>query len=138
MKPGVSIIRDPALRKLRFLRFVDDKLSGLTHPQIAEKNGVSVNTVDREMSWGKRAGIIVEAEDHLLSTLFPLAKQAIIDALTPRTIFDEKGEVKEVIPGDVGVAMKLYDKVVKGREAKGEGNSLDELTKFIAARRQMA
>lgn len=123
VKPEGRII-DPELKRLRFLTYVNDKLRGLTREQIAEKWNVSKDTVERTLSWGKKAGIIADAEDKLLSEIFPLAEATI----------------KAAVQTDIQAAMKIYTMVVKGRDAKsGDGArnvDEDELAKFMAERRR--
>lgn len=115
-------VHDPELKRLRYLMFLNEKLMNRTNLEIALKYNVDTKTVERSLTWGKRNGIIADAEDHLLNSLMPKVQKVIEQALED---------------GDTTVAMKLYDKVVKGRDAKkGEGVvDEDELTKFIARRR---
>lgn len=113
---------------------MNEKIEGRTNRQIAERFGVSEKTVERSLSWGNRAGIIADAEDHLLERLLPKVTRVLEAALNP--VVDEKGEI--VSHGDVTVALKLYDKIVKGRDSKEKSAQEDELTRFIDARRQRA
>jgi hypothetical protein len=124
-------IIDPDVRKLRFLAMVNSQVRGATKKEIAEEFRVSTRTVERTLSWGKRAGFIVEAEDHLLETLLPLAQTAI------------KAEIeREIAEGGAQTALKVWDKVVKGRDAKKGGDNApgddDELASIITSMRKQA
>jgi hypothetical protein len=115
---------DPALRRIRYLNFVHDKLAGKTDQQIADKWNLDYKTVVRTLTWGKRNNIIADAEDELLQDLFPEAKRVVKAALAEN---------------DIQVAMKLYTMVVKGRDAKpGSGAAVDEdeLAIYMAKRRK--
>jgi hypothetical protein len=118
-------LSDPALKRLRFLHFLNDRLMGLTIPRIAEKWNVHEDTVSRTLTWGKRAGLIADAEDRLLSEIFPAAEKTIIEAIKD---------------GDAVTAREIYKMVVKGRDAKkGDGSAStdeDELARYMAERRK--
>jgi len=74
-------LRDPDLRRLRALRMIELRIKGNSLKQIAEEFGVSTDTVDRTLSWAKKAELVVEAEDKILRELVPAAQNAILAVL---------------------------------------------------------
>ena len=77
--PGDSSIRDPDLKRLRALRFIEERIKGKSNKEIAEAFGVSEDTVIRNLSWAKKSELVVQAEDRILRDLLPAAEKAIAD-----------------------------------------------------------
>lgn len=75
-------LRDPELRRLRALRMIEARIKGKSQKDIALEFGVSQDTVERTLSWAKKAELVVEAEDKILRELLPAAHKAITAVLT--------------------------------------------------------
>jgi hypothetical protein len=78
---AVRQLRDPDLRRLRALRMIEMRIKGKTMKEVADEFGVSTDTVERTLSWAKKAELVVEAEDKILRDLVPAAHKAISDVL---------------------------------------------------------
>jgi len=78
---AVRQLKDPDLRRLRALRMIDMRIRGKTMKQVAEEFGVSENTVERTLSWAKKAELVVQAEDKILRELVPAAQKALLAVL---------------------------------------------------------
>jgi DNA-binding transcriptional ArsR family regulator len=122
MKKGKAIVRNVDERRLRALMMLEHKIkNGVSNAHVAKEFGVSEKTVDRTLSWARKAGLVVKAEDKILQELVPLAHQAIKTAL-------EKG--------DSDVALEIFKGMLpsfnkKQGPAPGGGNSRDELSSYI-------
>ena len=75
-------LRDPDLRRLRALRMIEMRIKGKTNAEIAQEFGVEDKTVARDLSWAKKAELIVQVEDKILRELVPAAHKAIQDVLS--------------------------------------------------------
>lgn len=119
------MIFDPAFQRIRALKMLDLKLHNYNNTEIAKEFNVHPRTVERALTALKRSGIILDAEDHLLSEMLPKAQKVILRALD------------DLENPDVGLALKIFDKIVKGRDAKkGEGSvEEDELASYIKRKR---
>jgi DNA-binding transcriptional ArsR family regulator len=78
---GDSSIRDPDLKRLRALRFIEERIKGKSIKEIASEFNVSEDTVTRNLSYAKKAELVVEAEDKILRDLVPAAHEALKRAL---------------------------------------------------------
>ena len=67
---------------------IDMRIRGKTLKEVALEYGVSVDTVERTLSWAKKAELVVQAEDKILNELVPAAHAALAAVL--------KGENDEV------------------------------------------
>jgi transposase-like protein len=72
-------LRDPDLRRLRALRIVEMRIRGKSIPEIAREFGVEDKTVHRDLSWAKKAELVIKAEDKILRELVPAAHKAIAE-----------------------------------------------------------
>ncbi len=116
-----SSLKDPDLRRLRALRMIEMRIKGKTLAEVAKEFGVSKDTVERSLSWAKKAELVVQAEDKILRELVPAATAALravlagendeVKAKTALEIFKgtlpsfAKGKSNAVAPGaDGGLA----------------------------------
>lgn len=79
---GRTMIRDPALQRLRALKVVELRVTGHSYEEIAKYLRCSMGTVKNILKFAEKAELIVDAEDKILNELVPLAHTAIKDALT--------------------------------------------------------
>jgi hypothetical protein len=124
----VAVIRDPQLKRLRALMMLDYKLRhSATHAQVGKEFNVSEKTVMKTLTWARRAGLFVEAEDKIVQELVPLAHKAIAVGL------EEGG------PEAMKIAVKIFEGVLpgfgkkRGPKSKHDPstNSGDELAAYI-------
>ena len=100
-----TAVHDPQLKKLRALMMVQFRVrNNASTADIAQEFGVSEKTVQRTMAWVKRAGLIAEMEDKILTELMPEAHKAIKVALQDDEHKQEAGRLgielfKGVVPG---------------------------------------
>lgn len=100
-----SAVHDPQLKKLRALMMVQFRVrNNASIAEVAKEFGVSEKTVHRQMAWVKRAGVIAEMEDKILTELMPEAHKAIKVALQDDEHKQEAGRLgielfKGVVPG---------------------------------------
>jgi hypothetical protein len=122
-------IRDPQLKKLRALKIAELRVLGKTIPQVAKAMGLAEKTVDRTLSWAKRAGVYTEEQDIILQEMVPLARNVLLQALRE---------------GDVSIALEVYKGTeLFGRKSGAKGGSQgggdeDELERWINSRRRQA
>jgi len=93
---GTTVLRDPALRRVRVLAVLNKKLSqNMSNQDIAKSLNISPDTVDRDIDYAKRQGMLIKFEDQLLENLVPLAmtavKQALSDGNVPAALEVLKG-----------------------------------------------
>ena len=75
-------IVEPKFRKLRAMKMVEGKvLRNMTNKDLAQEFKCSVDTVERTLTWAKRADIFASFEDKIVQELLPLAHSAVRDAL---------------------------------------------------------
>ncbi len=122
------MILDPQMKRLRFLKMLDLKIRGHGNKEIAREFNLSLKTVERTLTWGKRADLITQEEDHILETLLPLARSAIKGALEA---------------GDAKVALDIYKGtgILSKNKAKAPPGAADpqaELARHIAQKRAAA
>ena len=126
MKKGNAILRDPQLRKLRAIKMLEYKVNNAaTNVEIAKAFNVSYDTVERTLSWAKKAQILVELEDKALQELLPAAHEAV-----KRLLEDTENPVAAA-----QVALELMKGFMpsmgkKKSDASGGGSS-DELSRYI-------
>jgi hypothetical protein len=107
-----TAIHDPELKKLRAVSMIRDRVLGLNNKQLAEKYHLSDKTVERTLSYAKRAGLIVTESDHILESMVPLARKVLIDAL---------------LDNDRGVALEIYKGTgLLGNKGKPSGGNSDD------------
>jgi predicted transcriptional regulator len=89
-------IQDETLKRIRAQQMIEAKVSkGMTNAEIAKDFGVHERTVERTLSWAKKADLFIQYEDRLMSELLPLAHETLRTALGPN--------------GDPKVALKIYE-----------------------------
>lgn len=112
---------------------IDMRIKGATNPEVAKEFGVSTQTVIRTLSWAKKAELMVEAEDKILSELVPAAHKALIRAL--------EGEDSEVASDR---ALEIFKAVLPSFQKKGanpsggSSESNSDLATHIAQLRERA
>jgi L-cysteine desulfidase len=75
-------VMEPKFRRLRAMKMVEGKvMRNKTNRELAEEFHCSVDTVERTLTWAKRADIFATYEDKIVQELIPLAHSAIRDAL---------------------------------------------------------
>ena len=80
----MGLRRDVAVRRIRAMSYMRDRLGGLSNGAIAKKHNVNVKTVAKTLTWAEKAKIFVELEDELLQGLAPLAIDALKHALAEK------------------------------------------------------
>lgn len=88
-------LRDPDIRRLRALAMLQRRLAGLSRSDIAAEFGCVVTTVDKEMDWARKQGLLVSYENKILEDLVPDAIKTVRAAVS-------NGDVKaalEVLKG---------------------------------------
>jgi DNA-binding transcriptional ArsR family regulator len=79
----MAVIRDPQEKRLRALKMLELRISSnASIKDIAREFNVSHDTVSRNLTWARKAGLIADAEDKALQELLPLAHEALKKALT--------------------------------------------------------
>lgn len=74
VKPGQTVLRDPALRRARALLILEKKITrNMSVAAIAESLAISSSTVKKEIDWAKREGLVANYEDQILQELVPEA-----------------------------------------------------------------
>ena len=125
MIKGRTIVRDPALKRARALMMLEYKIkNGATAEQIAQEFGVSRETVNRTMSYARKAELLVNFEDKILNELMPEAHEAI-----KRLLQDTENPVESA---------KLALELMKGflpslnkKQLTGPSGDSDELGRYI-------
>jgi DNA-binding transcriptional regulator LsrR (DeoR family) len=122
-------LQNPALQRARALKMIEMRVSNnMTLKQVGQAFGVSERTVERVMSYAKRADLITTYQDKILTDMVPEAHRVLMEALGA---------------GDVTVALEIYkgtpllQKAPKGG-AVGPGAAADELTRYITMKRTQA
>jgi hypothetical protein len=88
-------LRDKDMRRLRALSMLQKRLAGMSRSQIAAEFSVTPTTVDNEMDWARKQGLLVSYENQILEQLVPTAIRTVAAAVA-------KGDVKaalEVLKG---------------------------------------
>jgi len=112
MKKGRTILRDPAKIRIRALMMLEHQIRhSASRATIAKEFNVSINTVDRTLSWAKKADLLTKVEDKVLQELVPAAHKAILKALSDEDNPQKAGKLaidvfKGMVPG--------FTKVSKG------------------------
>jgi DNA-binding Lrp family transcriptional regulator len=83
MRKGDSALNDKDAKRIRALKMLEYKINnGASNLEVADRFGLSVATVGRELSWARRAKLLVNYEDKILEELIPAAHSALKLALT--------------------------------------------------------
>lgn len=117
MNKGGTALRDTQLKRLRALMMLEFKIkNAASNVAVAKQFNVNPKTVERTLSWARRAGIIVDYEDKVLQELMPLAHQALKGALA-------KGNVEVALEIFKGLLPSFNKKAVNGPTVSS-GNEL--------------
>ena len=122
-------IVEPKFRKLRAMKMVEGKvMRNMTNKDLALEFRCSVDTVERTLTWAKRADIFATFEDKIVQELIPLAHNAIREALTN---------------GNAKIAVEVFKGLNLLRTGQAASNSIqqiqeDDLAVYIAAKREKA
>lgn len=122
-------IKSQKLRRVRAIAMVEQKvLKGATNVEIAKEFGVSVDTVERTLSWAQQADIYAKFEDRILENLVPLAYDAIKAALE-----DNNAKVAlEILKGT-----RLL-RTTERPQTQAQAQHEDDLASYIAQKRDRA
>lgn len=74
-------LQDPALRRLRAMRFIEGRLHNMSIGEIAAEFNLSEKTISREIDWAKRHNLVADYEEQILGNLVPKAIKAFEIAL---------------------------------------------------------
>lgn len=114
-------IRDEQVLRARALAMVERRIRSVPLKDIAAEFNVTIRTVERNLDYAKRAGLIVQFEDRILQELVPAAIETFKKAI-------EDGNVeiaKEVFKG-TGFLLRPSEKVpAKGSMDLAENESLE-------------
>lgn len=105
----VSAQRNP-MKRLRALAMIKDRLT-LSRDQVAIKWNVSNRSVDRTLSWAKRANLLVQAEDRILGKTLASAEAVMDAALSQQMVQTEHGGYtpgEGPSPAAVKVALEVF------------------------------
>lgn len=127
-----TAIHDPELKRLRAIKMMEARVAGYSNTEVSRMFQVSVDTVERVLSYAKRANILAERSDAILQRLLPLSEDAIVEAL----------KAKDVDPvARAQIALKVYEgtglmgpKASKGEISGGD----DELSRAMKELRAKA
>lgn len=126
-------IRDPDLMKIRAEKIIAMKVDqNMTTKAIAEQMNLSHDTVERTMSWAKKAGLLVKYEDRILAEIVPKAIEALKTALD-----DGDGELAMKVLQNTLWLSQQGSKKTTGASAPA-GDHEDDLSAYIARIRQKA
>ncbi len=117
-KPETGRVVREDQKRLRAMRFLEEKLQGKSLNEIAQNNNVSRFTVERALSWGERAGLFATFQDKLLGELVPAAHSAILDAL---------------LDGDATVALEVFKaaQIYQQKQPQGTADKGDDLLLYV-------
>ncbi len=121
MKYGRTRLIDPQLRRLRALKMIEARINGATRGELEAQFKISKATVDRELTWAQKAGLVANAEDKILKDLVPLAHEAIKEAL---------------VNGNADIALKIFEGTIPGFKkgsvkTNSSGGPIDELSDYL-------
>ena len=97
-----TYVREPQLKRLRAIAILKDRVEGMSEQDAAEKYRVARSTIQRTMSWAKRANLLVEAEDQVLQEFVPQAGVVLAEAMQGRVTIGKSDD-------DAGVENPLVD-----------------------------
>lgn len=122
---------DPEMRRARAMAMVARRIHGASYRDIAAEFNVSIDTVERSLTYAKRAGLIVRYEDKILSELVPGAidqvKKAITNGDTATAMEVLKGsgmllkpseKAKQEAPASEGETLEIYIKRFRGGDTQ--------------------
>jgi hypothetical protein len=111
------------------MKMVEGKvMKNMTNNDLAKEFNCSVDTVERTLTWAKRADIFATYEDKIVQELIPLAHSAIRDALAD-------GNAKIAVEVFKGLNLLRTGPAAAGSPARAAD---DDLAAYIAAKRDKA
>jgi hypothetical protein len=122
-------LAEPKFKRLRAMKMVEGKvLRNLNNAELAKEFHCSVDTVERTLTWAKRADIFATFEDKIVQELIPLAHDAIKSALAE---------------GNAKIAVEVFKGLNLLRTGPAAAGSLaaakeEDLAAYIAAKRDKA
>jgi len=121
-------VTDPKFKRLRAMKLVEGKvMHNKTNKQLAKDFNVSLDTIERTLTWASRANIFAKYEDKIVEELIPLAHTAIRDAL---------------LDGNAKVALEVFKGLSLLRTgqttAPAQKQADEDLAAYIAAKRDQA
>lgn len=118
-----TVLRDPGIRRLRALAFLQRRLGNIPLADIAKEFNVVPMTVSKELAWAKRQGLIEDYSLQILNDLVPDAIATVKTALVA-------GDVKAALAILTSVGL-LGAKVAATPAPAGEGESLELYVRHI-------
>jgi transposase-like protein len=98
----MAVIRDPAEKRLRALMMLEMRLKqAASLEEIAKAFNVAPKTVQKNLTWARKAGLIADAEDKILQELVPAAHEALLKALRDPTNRDAGKLAIDVFKGTI-------------------------------------
>ena len=97
--------KNPALRRVRALKIVHALLSpGATRKSVAQEMGLSTKTIEREVAYAEKEGILKEAQEMLAQELIPRAMEVFRKHLQMQL---ERSDKKGADPPDLDAAKEI-------------------------------
>ena len=122
-------VTEPKFKRLRAMKMVEGKvMRNMTNTQLAKEFNCSVDTVERTLTWAKRADIFATYEDKIVQELIPLAHSAIRDALAD-------GNAKIAVEVFKGLNLLRTGPAAQGSIQQAKD---DDLAAYIANKRDKA
>lgn len=118
-------IHNEDLKRLQAMTMIHLKVNGHGNREIADKMNISVDTVERRLTWAERAGMFVKFEQQIIDELVPKSIEAIKTALE-----DGDAETALEVLKSVGVL-----KDPKAPKTQVEQQESDDLAKAISEAR---
>jgi len=126
---GRMPVVEPKFRRLRAMKMIEGKaMRNMTNKALAIEFNCSTDTVERTLTWAKRADIFASFEDKIVQELIPLAHAAIRDALAD---------------GNAKIAVEVFKglnllKTGQGAPQSAQRAHDDDLAAYISAKRDHA
>lgn len=97
--------KNPALRRIRAIKIVHALLEpGASHASVAKAMGISKRTVEREIAYAEKEGILKEAQEMLAQELIPRAMEVFRKHLQMQL---ERADKKGADPPDLDAAKEV-------------------------------
>lgn len=120
---------EPKFKRLRAMKMVEGKvMKNMSNHDLAKEFNCSIDTVERTLTWAKRADIFATYEDKIVQELIPLAHSAIRDALAD-------GNAKIAVEVFKGLNLLRTGPAAAGSPARA---AEDDLAAYIATKRDKA
>lgn len=143
-------VQDPVLKRIRAMAILKDRINGMSLQEVADKYRVGLVTVQRTLSWAKRASLLVEVEDMVLQDFVPEAATVLLQTIRAKTQPPVKDgdPVAPFVPLPTPEAVRVALEVWKGTgvlrkpgsksPSNPVGDSGDDLAKHIQSLRARA